>query len=293
MKRQRLMSRIGLVLGHGGYILGLLEYGVTDIIWLRIFAIGGCGMVVGYQLLQPRVQWISATWCFIYVAVNVFQLATSMGSPAAPLSWEEARLHGCFSRHVTVGQFSKLLALGEWLWLVDGAILAEEGQTSRGSCLFFITEGSCDVSVGGRTVAQIGPGSVVGEASLLFAERAVSATVTSLDSVRCFAVPVAKVQELLEAEPELRVPLERIFMDTLAAKVVAMNEQVRARSYQAVLEVACTLDGRDGMAAGVAEYRSRHAVPDELHARLMEELPQCAHKPFRVWPSEGQAAPRA
>lgn len=78
--------------GHAGYIIGLLErgtqrwplalgprqllrrYGVTDIWWLRIWAVCGCSMVVLFQVLQPRCQWLSAGWCFVYVVVNLFQL---------------------------------------------------------------------------------------------------------------------------------------------------------------------------------------------------------------------------
>jgi len=287
MKRQHLMSRISLVLGHGGYVLGLLEYGVTDIVWLRLFAIGGCGMVVGYQLLQPRVQWISATWCFVYVAVNVYQLFRFIGSSPPALSWEEARLHGLFSHRITASQFSSLMALGEWLWLVDGALLAEQGR-GRGapSEVFFVAEGTCEASVGGRRLAWLGPGSLVGEAAVLRDgdTRRQEMTVTAQGSVRCFAVPAAQLQALLDTAPELRAPLERIFSDALAAKFAAMIRQIEAHKYQAALEVACTLDDRAGIASGISKIRGQYGISLEDHVRLMEELPQCAHKPFRGAP---------
>lgn len=280
MKRQHLMSRISLVLGHGGYILGLMEYGVTDIVWLRLFAIGGCGMVVGYQLLQPRVQWISAGWCFIYVAVNVYQLASGMGSPPPALSWEEANLHSLFSHHITAGQFASLLAVGEWLWLVHGAVLAEQGRDGCSSFLFFVVEGTCQVSVDGRSMAQLGPGDVIGEVAVLGDSRSHDVTVTAQGSVRCFAAPVSQVRALLDACPELRPPLERVFMDTLAAKFATMNGQVKRYKYQAALEVACTLEDHTNIASSLARFRSQNGISDELHIRLMGDIQQCAHRPF-------------
>eukprot|EP00971_Amphidinium_carterae_P101120 2000267-Amphidinium_carterae.1 len=45
-ERRRKMT---LFLGHSGYVTGLLEYMMTDIILLRTFAIAGCGMIASYQ----------------------------------------------------------------------------------------------------------------------------------------------------------------------------------------------------------------------------------------------------
>jgi len=282
MKRHRLMSRISLVLGHGGYVLGLLEYGVTDIVWLRIFAIGGCGMVVGYQLLQPRVQWMTASWCFVYVAVNIHQLVAFMGSSPAPLSWEESALHKRFSSHLTVAQFSVLMTLGEWLWLVDGALLAGTEHHGCDECLFFIADGVCDVFAGGRQVAQLGPGSVVGEVAVLCDDACPSrvTTVTALGSVRCFAAPVTKVQELLDARPDMRAPLERLFVDALSSKVLALRRQIQLHKHRATLSTACDVAGHSAHPAGVAAVRGWYGMSENVHVRLMEEVSQCGHKPF-------------
>lgn len=278
------LHRVALFVGHGGYILGLLEYGMTDIFWLRIFAIAGCVGVMGYQLLQPRVQWVTAGWMVIYVSVNVYQLYVLGGSAARPLSWEEERLYSYFSQHMTTKEFLNLSELGEWHWLVDGASVTEEGGDNGDCSLVMISAGVCDVSFHGRKVAELGPGGVVGEVALLAEGRRSSATVTAQGSVRCLAVPLCEVQALLEQIPEMRAPLERVFADRLAAKLVGMNRHAVKRNYRAVLEVACQLDEHEGIAGRLAEYRRRHDVPDEVHLRLVDELPQCVHRPFQLPP---------
>lgn len=277
------LHRVGLIVGHGGYILGLLEYGVTDIVWLRLFAIGCCGMVLGYQLLQPRVQWITAGWMVVYVSINVYQLAIlEGGAPARPLSWEEERLYAFFSQHMDPREFVELVSLGEWYWLVDGACLAEEGSDSADGGLVVVSMGSCDVSVHGRKVAELVPGCVMGEVALLAEGGVSSATVRARGSVRCIVVPAARVQALLTEKPEMKAPLERVLADSLASKLVGMNQRARARNYRAVLEVACQLEESEALAAKLAKYRGWHEVSDELHLRLVDELPQCVHRPFQL-----------
>jgi len=282
MRNHEKASQIGLLFGHAGYFMGLLEYGVTDIILLRVFAIGCCGLVVGFQLLQPRVQWVSAVWCGIYVAVNVVQLALLLGVTPPSLSWEEEDLHARLAHQITAVQFHSLMALGEFCWLVDGAMMAEEGtdRDSEGR-LLVLTDGLCRVAIGGEVVAELGPGSVVGEIGLVTSTPASCATVSAAGSVRCFSVPVRSVVQLLEEQPEMKRPLERIFASSLAAKVRSMNERVHRRNYRAVLEVACSVDGHEGISGAVEESRRRHGISYELHEELMDELSQCVHRPFR------------
>merc|ERR1712023_373248 len=79
----------------------------------------------------------------------------------------------------------------------------------------------------------------------------------------------------------MKAPLRSLFTYSLISKVVAMHDRVAERNYRAVLEVACMVDNLKGVAAEVANYRALHGVSDEMHQRLLEEVPQCRHRPFR------------
>lgn len=285
MSNRKRASILGVVIGNGGFMFGALEYGMTDIILLRCFAIMGCGSIILYQMLQPRLQYVSAGWNGIYVLTNIIQLKIAAASPPPELSWEEARLHELFEKNISATHFFEILALGEWLWLVDGAVLAEEGASPEEAQLTFVTEGTCSVSLNGEKVAEMGPGSTIGELGMLV-DGPVSATVAAAGPVRCFSVPIRSLRERLEAEPTLRAPLEKLFSGTLATKALAMDDTLPLQNYRAMLEVACTLDEFEGISEGVQEYRVQHGVSAELHAQLMEELPQCVHKPFRISSSQ-------
>mmetsp|Transcript_112995 Transcript_112995/g.319635 ORF Transcript_112995/g.319635 Transcript_112995/m.319635 type:complete len:376 (-) Transcript_112995:186-1313(-) len=287
LKNQILCRRIGLALGNAGYLVGLLEYGVTDMVLLRMFAMTGAAFIVGWQLFQPKVQWVTASWCLVYSSVNVYQLARLQTEPVPELSWEESRLLALLTASVPEGkgfskkQFHALMQFGEWLWLIDGAKLAEQGCGNDGRYLYFVTVGTCEVSRDGCALVPIGPGSVVGDTGLLCEDEDASFfTVTACGSVRCFVIPIAKVRKLLELEPDMRGALDGVFADRLTSTLASLNHGAKLRNYRAVLEVACLLDQQQGVAVRVSEYRERHGIGDDVHSAFMEELPQCMRRSF-------------
>jgi len=95
------------------------------------------------------------------------------------------------------------LALVAWRDDYDrGAVLMREGD--RGGSLFVIASGTVNVSVAGRTqtVATLGPGSVVGEMSLLTGTPR-SATVTALMPVSAYRIGKEQLQPILDRRPVL------------------------------------------------------------------------------------------
>ena len=61
----------------------------------------------------------------------------------------------------------------------EGTVIAREGE--RGIGLFLILEGQCNVSIGGKTKARLGPGDFFGEVALLDGgPRTATVTATTL-----------------------------------------------------------------------------------------------------------------
>jgi len=279
---------MGNIIGNGGYLVGLLEYGVTDMWWLRIFAMCGCSGIVGWQLLQPRVQATTASWNILYFVINAVMLSRIKTDIVPEPSLEEAGLYeslACdFHGGLTKRQFRDLMDTGEFIWLVDGFQLSEgatrqEGDSDR--CLFLITHGVCEVLRDGMIVAQLGPGCAVGEVGVLADTMMSGATVRASGSVRCFAAPAKRVQELLDADPAMENALDSVFTQSLTSKLASMNGTAKIRNYRAILEVACIVSSEPGVAASVRMYRAHHDVSEHSHDLLLEELPQCSHRPFR------------
>jgi len=96
----------------------------------------------------------------------------------------------------------------------SGQPIATEGE---GGLNFFVVEsGSADVSVGGTTVATLGPGASFGEIALVD-KSARSATVTATSSLRAYALPVWSFRSFAESRPSVTWKLLELLAERLRA----------------------------------------------------------------------------
>ena len=96
----------------------------------------------------------------------------------------------------------------------EGAVLIREGE--RGSEVFVVVDGTLAVSRGGEgTLAEVGPGQVVGEIALL-SNQPRSATVTAATPVRALRIAGIDFVELLERMPLLWLKITRALADRIA-----------------------------------------------------------------------------
>ena len=98
----------------------------------------------------------------------------------------------------------------------SGKVLMREGEF--GSEMFVISSGLLAVERGGREVARLGPGSVVGEIALL-SEGPRTATVTALEPSTLFVLAHREFHTLMEDSPEIR----RCVTDELARRLRAVE----------------------------------------------------------------------
>jgi CRP-like cAMP-binding protein len=102
-------------------------------------------------------------------------------------------------------------------------VIIEQGQIGRG--LFVIATGEVEVTVakeGGErvVVANLGPGEVFGEISLL-KNQPTNATVTARNNVGALFLPRENFQKVLDGHPKVREYLESLSDDRLKASDVA------------------------------------------------------------------------
>jgi CRP-like cAMP-binding protein len=94
----------------------------------------------------------------------------------------------------------------------DGQPIATEGE---GGLNFFVVEsGSADVTIGGNTVATLGPGASFGEIALVD-KSARSATVTATSQVRAYALPVWSFRSFAESRPSVTWKLLELLAERL------------------------------------------------------------------------------
>jgi CRP/FNR family transcriptional regulator, cyclic AMP receptor protein len=93
-----------------------------------------------------------------------------------------------------------------------GQPIATEGE---GGLNFFVVEsGSADVTIGGNSVATLGPGASFGEIALVD-KSARSATVTATSDLRAYALPVWSFRSFAESRPTVTWKLLELLAERL------------------------------------------------------------------------------
>jgi len=291
LPREEVRRRIALVAGHLGYITGLFEYVMTDMVLLRFFALSGCVLIVGYQASQPKIQWLSAGWNSVFSLVNIYHIVLLL-RPLPPFSEEEASLLAALGERLTKRQFHSLRKAGEWRSFEAGECLVKEG--TPGEEVFLLSAGSCDVLQGGLPVGCLVGGAVVGELGLLTSapggpEAEASATVVAREDVRCLCLPRARLQQ----EPELGQAIQGVLAAALAAKVASLPGQWRTQRCAALLELAAAAGPGDAAAAVLAEADrlcERSSLSAEERQRMREAVERASG---RRLPGPGPAVQEA
>lgn len=124
-------------------------------------------------------------------------------------------------------QARRLIDQGFWMDGRAGDVLIEEGQDV--GQLYYLASGAAEVHANEHLVGHIGPGQLVGEATVL-GESAAIATVTLTQPSRVWCAQGDALNDYLVANPEARHALEHSFTVSLRQKLDAMNRaQVQSR----------------------------------------------------------------
>jgi len=99
----------------------------------------------------------------------------------------------------------RFLDLGTWQDQPRGAVLTEEGEPVRS--LYFLVRGQASVDVGGKTVVQLEPPSLIGEMSVVMRMPA-SATVTVTEPARLLCIEAGVLDNFLARNPIVRHALD-------------------------------------------------------------------------------------
>jgi CRP-like cAMP-binding protein len=199
-------------------VIGAVSYWVRDEIWLRGLLILSFVLGVAYNALPPvGPLWIVVFWLAIYAAINLFRVVTTLSERrSVRLDEVSAELRDVSFPAFSAVEFAKLIRVGEWRTAAPGEALTREGQPVRD--LFVVQNGRVSVSVGGREVALLKDGAIVGEMSFINQGPA-SATVTATEPTRYIAWPQATLRSLLVRNPAMMSAMRSAFSAELTRKL--------------------------------------------------------------------------
>jgi CRP-like cAMP-binding protein len=198
-------------------ILLLCAYSVTDILWLRLFAVGSSLIAMPYFALQPTPQRAPLVWSVVFVAINLFQAwRIFLERRPVKLSAEEEEVRRLAFPDLPPRRVLEVLSLGSWSTVASGDRLLEAGKLP--DALSLMVSGKAQVTNNGRVLGEFNPGDLVGSAMLLTGAAAdVDAVVT--EPGRQVRWLVGTLKRYLDAHPDTRIILQRHLALDLAGKV--------------------------------------------------------------------------
>lgn len=160
-------------------------------------------------------------WAILFIAVNLVQLALGRNRTVAPLTPEERLFHEKVVPSLTPAQSRRLLEAGEWRDVAAGAALTREGEVVTELC--FVSRGTVDIIVGGSKIAEVGPGSLIGEVGLSTGDAA-TATAICATPVRYLGFRATELYRLLDRDVDLQDAVELAIQRSLRDKLHRANQ---------------------------------------------------------------------
>jgi hypothetical protein len=213
---------------HFSNVLMLVAYSVTDILWLRWFAVAAALTNIPYFLLQPTRLWPPVMWACVFTIINLYQIVRIYVErrPVA-LSEDEQTLYDLAFRSLRPREFVSLALIGEWKTATAGDKVLTEGQAVSAICLAI--SGTVRVRREGKDVGVLDPGHLIGTGLALTGDPSpVDATFTSPARYMCW--PLQSIRSFIDRRPDLRVTLQGLVNRDLAFK---LEQTLLARSGEA------------------------------------------------------------
>jgi CRP-like cAMP-binding protein len=151
-------------------LLAVASFSVRDMLPLRMLAVTSQGFAIPYFMLQSTPLWTPIGWTALFMAINLYHI-TRILLERRPVQFlpDEQRLYELAFSNYRPREFLKLLQIGKWetgRW--DERIFGEGDTITK---IVVPVSGSVSATQGGREIATLGPGELIGAAIVLTNRR--------------------------------------------------------------------------------------------------------------------------
>ena len=215
------------VSGHLSYGLLVLSMLMSSIVWLRAIALisGLCGIYYsGFVLGDP----VGVGWESLFVLANLAQFCVLIWR-SRKIRFTDEEFRFCQNALVLVPPFlsRQFIDTGQWTDIAVGTVLTEQDQPVEQ--LTYIADGSVEVAVNGRLVAECTDGDFIGELGIL-SGRPATATTTATTDLRALVFKREALLRQLRRQPDLQIALQAGFKNNLRHKLSKANERTLAET---------------------------------------------------------------
>lgn len=205
------------------YFLLVVAMGMPNLFLLRVVAIasGMAGLALASLVTHDGT---AVFWQTFFILMNAWQIfVTRSRKFGRALSEEELLFRNRIVPQLSPGQTRKLLTAGRWHDAESGQALTRQNVSV--TSLFFIAGGSVDIIVDGVTIADCGPGSLIGEIGISTGELA-TATAICASPVRYLEFTPERLSRVLEGHTDLLAAVELAIQRSIREKLQVANSVV-------------------------------------------------------------------
>ena len=193
---------IATLSGHLAFGLIAFSFLVKDILYLRILSILASLFSVFYNFYIPtEPMWLAINWNVVFVLVNVYHIAVL--------------------KDLTPVEYLKVSKAAIWKTFQPNEFVTRQTHLVRD--LVLIYNGTIDVLVDGKKVAQLKDGQFVGEMSFL-TEKSATATCIVKHPCECLVWKQREFKELLKRNPSLYFTLQTLLSAQVSDNLVSSSK---------------------------------------------------------------------
>ena len=214
---------IAAIAGHLAFGLIAFSFLVKDILWLRVMSILASLFSIFYNYTIPaEPMWLAINWNIVFVLVNLYHIAVIVYEKRPiKMAPKDKELYETLFRELTPVEFLKITKISDWKKFVSGERIIKHGTPVTD--LILIYNGTVDVAVDGKMVAQLKDGQFVGEMSFLTEKPATADCIVKHDC-ECLVWKQPEFKDLLKRNPSLYFTIQSLLSAQVSSNLVESSK---------------------------------------------------------------------
>ena len=207
---------IATLAGHLAFGLIAFSFLVKDILWLRVVSILASLFSVFYNYFIPdQPMWLAINWNIVFVLVNLYHIAVIIYEKRPiKMAPKDKELYETLFKDLSPVEYLKITKIANWKTFKSGeTIIRQEHLVTD---LVLIYNGTVDVVVDKKKVAELKDGQFVGEMSFL-TEKSATATCIVKHDTECLMWKQPEFKDLLKRNPSLYYTIQGLLSNQLVS----------------------------------------------------------------------------
>ncbi len=215
---------IATIAGHLAFGLIAFSFLVKDILWLRLVSVLASLFSIFYNWVIPiEPMWIAIGWNFIFILLNLYHIAVIIYEKRpVQMSPKHKELYETMFKGMTPVEFLKITKIADWVHFKSGEVITQQKHAVE--TLNLIYNGTVDVAVDGKKVAELKDGQFVGEMSFLTEKPATATCVTKHDT-ELLVWRQEQFKELLKRNPSLYFTIQSLLSAQVSNALVTSSKR--------------------------------------------------------------------